>query len=637
MWTCGSRRREQHRRIGLLLLLLMGFLLLRRLNWSSLIPMRFWNRHLGLQAEGSDFKLEGQKIQIFGGSMHYFRVPKEYWRDRLVKMKACGLNTLTTYVAWNLHEPARGKFDFSGNLDLESFIMMAADVGLWVILRPGPYICSEWDLGGLPSWLLQDKDMQLRTTYRGFTDAVDLYFDQLMARVAPLQYKRGGPIIAVQVENEYGSYGKDPQYMTYIKTALLDRGIVELLMTSDNKDGLSGGFVEGALATINFQKLQMAIFNYLHSIQENKPTMVMEYWTGWFDTWGGPHNIYDADEMVKTVSTVINTGASINLYMFHGGTNFGFMNGALDFDEYKSDVTSYDYDAVLTEAGDYTSKYFKLRQFFSKIIEDPLTLPPSLSPKAIYEAVQPSLYVPLWDVLQYTEQPLKSEKPVNMENLPVNGGNGQSYGYTLYETVISGGGLLSSQNHVRDRAQVFVNTVLVGYLDYNLLELPIPEGQGYRKLRILVENRGRVNYGLVLNQQRKGLVGDIYLNRSPLRNFKIFCLDMNVSFTESLLSTQWNPIPDEVMGPAFFRGTLQAGTLPRDTFLKLEGWEKGVVFINGRNLGRYWNAGPQETLYLPGTWLHPGGNEIIIFEEHRAGRIIQSTDTPFLGRTHYVD
>uniref|UniRef100_A0A8C0GE97 Beta-galactosidase n=1 Tax=Chelonoidis abingdonii TaxID=106734 RepID=A0A8C0GE97_CHEAB len=568
-----------------------------RFNWSSLVPLQLRGRTLGLQAEDSEFRLEGMPFRIFGGSMHYFRVPKEYWRDRMVKMKTCGLNTLTTYVPWNLHEAANGKFDFSGNLDLEAFLTLAAEVGLWVILRPGPYICSEWDLGGLPSWLLQDPEMQLRTTYKGFTEAVDAYFDHLMTRVVPLQYKKGGPIIAVQVENEYGSYAKDPQYLTYIKMALLDRGIVELLMTSDNRDGLSSGYVEGGMWHCSaFQGGKLKLLSC------QGPKMVMEYWTGWFDSWGGPHNIFDADEVLKT-------GASINLYMFHGGTNFGFMNGALDSDEYKPDVTSYG---------------------------QPLPPPPMITAKASYGAVLLPQYVSLWEVLPSIVEPIKSEFPVNMENLPVNDGNGQAYGYTLYETVISGGGQLHSRDHVRDRAQVFVNTVFVGFLDYNTM--PIHSLQGFRQLRLLVENCGRVNYGLMLNEQRKGLIGDVFLNKTPLRNFKIYSLEMKPGFMESLRGvTAWSTIPDYAVGPAFFRGNLQVQYLPRDTFLKLEGWEKGVVFVNGENLGRYWKIGPQETLYLPATWLHPGNNEIIVFEERMAGRIIQSVDMPYLGRTHYLD
>ncbi|NXL43838.1 GLBL2 protein, partial [Podilymbus podiceps] len=629
-----------------------------RFNWSELVPLRLWGRTLGLQTESSQFLLEGMPFRIFGGSMHYFRVPREYWEDRMLKMKACGLNTLTTYVPWNLHEQERGKFDFSRNLDLEAFLSLAAKNGLWVILRPGPYICSEWDLGGLPSWLLQDPEMQLRTTYKGFTEAVDAYFDHLMPIVVPLQastihyplcpqYKKGGPIIAVQVENEYGSYAKDSNYMTYVKMALLSRGIVELLMTSDNKNGLSLGVVEGALATLNFQKLEPGLLKYLDTVQRDQPKMVMEYWTGWFDNWGGPHYVFDADEMVNTVASILKLGASINLYMFHGGTNFGFMNGALEADEYKSDVTSYDYDAVLTEAGDYTSKFFKLRQLFSMIIGQPLPLPPMIESKASYGAILLHQYISLWDVLPSLLQPIKSEFPINMENLHLNDSSGQSYGYVLYETVIFGGGHLHSRDHVRDRAQVFVNTMYVGELDYNTVELSLPEGQGFRQLRLLVENRGRVNYGLALNEQRKGLIGDVFLNKTPLRNFKIYSLEMKPGFMKSLRDIAgWSAVPDYFVGPAFFRGRLWIEHQPQDTFLKLQaspffkkklGWEKGVVFVNGQNLGRYWKIGPQETLYLPGPWLWKGSNEIVIFEERTAGRIIQSVDIPYLGRTQYVD
>ncbi|XP_047609795.1 beta-galactosidase-1-like protein 2 isoform X2 [Phacochoerus africanus] len=522
--------RRPGRLLGLLLLVILSFLVLRRLNWSSLAPSWLRHRQLGLQAKDQNFMLEDSAFWIFGGSVHYFRVPRAYWRDRLLKMKACGLNTLTTYVPWNLHEPERGKFDFSGNLDMEAFILLAAEVGLWVILRPGPYICSEIDLGGLPSWLLQDSSMKLRTTYEGFTKAVDLYFDHLMARVVPLQYKNGGPIIAVQVENEYGSYNKDPAYMPYIKKALEDRGIVELLLTSDNEDGLSKGTVDGVLATINLQSQNelRLLHNFLQSVQGVRPKMVMEYWTGWFDSWGGPHHILDTSEVLRTVSAIIDAGASINLYMFHGGTNFGFINGAMHFQDYMSDVTSYDYDAVLTEAGDYTPKYIRLRELFGSISGASLPLPPDLLPKVRYEPVVPAFYLSLWDALPYIKEPVTSEKPVNMENLPINDGNGQSFGYTLYETTITSSGILSAL--VRDRGQVFLNTETIGFLDYKTKKIPIPLIQGFTILRILVENCGRVNYGENIDNQRKGLIGDIYLNDTPLKKFKIYSLDMKKSF-----------------------------------------------------------------------------------------------------------
>ncbi|XP_045411574.1 beta-galactosidase-1-like protein 2 isoform X2 [Lemur catta] len=635
MTTCSLGRRPG-RTLGLLLLVILSFLVLRRWDWSTLIPPWLPQREYGLQAKGQNFMLEDSTFWIFGGSIHYFRVPKEYWRDRLLKMRACGLNTLTTYVPWNLHEPERGRFDFSGNLDLEAFVLLAAELGLWVILRPGPYICSEIDLGGLPSWLLQDPGMRLRTTYKGFTEAVDLYFDHLMSRVVPLQYKHGGPIIAVQVENEYGSYNKDPAYMPYIKKALEDRGIVELLLTSDNKDGLSKGLVHGVLATINLQSPQELplLTSLLLSVQGIQPRMVMEYWTGWFDSWGGPHNILDSSEVLKTVSTIIDAGSSINLYMFHGGTNFGFINGAMHFHEYKSDVTSYDYDAVLTEAGDYTAKYIKLRDFFGSLSGAPLPPPPDLLPKTTYEPMTPVFYLSLWDALKYLGEPIKSEKPINMENLPVNEGNGQSFGYILYETTITSSGILSGL--VRDRGQVFMNTVSIGFLDYKTTRIVIPLVQGHTVLRILVENRGRVNYGDNIDDQRKGLIGNLYLDDSPLKKFRIYSLDMKQSFFQRLRIDKWSSLPEAPTLPAFFLGGLSVGPSPSDTFLKLEGWEKGVVFVNGQNLGRYWNIGPQKTLYLPGPWLYTGTNQVIIFEETMAGPMIQSTETPHLGRNQYL-
>uniref|UniRef100_G3UE42 Galactosidase beta 1 like 2 n=1 Tax=Loxodonta africana TaxID=9785 RepID=G3UE42_LOXAF len=544
------------------------------------------------------FMLESSTFWIFGGSVHYFRVPRQYWRDRLLKLKACGLNTLTTYVPWNLHEPERGKFDFSGNLDLEAFIWMAAELGLWVILRPGPYICSEIDLGGLPSWLLQDPNMKLRTTYKGFTEAVDLYFDHLIARVVPLQYKLGGPIIAVQVENEYGSYNKDPAYMPYVKS--LRKCVLSMsacLVDNVAPQGLRGQTLPSLYYTVsdlNLAENLLPCFSVLKGIQ---PKMVMEYWTGWFDSWGGPHNILDSSEVLKTVSAIIDAGSSINLYMFHGGTNFGFINGAMHFNEYKSDVTSYDYDAVLTEAGDYTAKYFKLREFFGSFSGASLPPPPDLLPKTAYEPLMPAFYLSLWDALKYMGEPVKSENPLNMENLPINDGNGQSFGYTLYETTIASSGVLSGL--VRDRGQVFVNTVSIGYLDYNNKKIDIPLVQGYTVLRILVENRGRVNYGENINDQRKGLIGDLYLDGSPLKKFRIYSLDMKKSFFQRFTINKWNTLPEVPTFPAFFLGGLSVGPSPSDTFLKLEGWEKGVVFVNGLNLGRYWNIGPQETLYLP--------------------------------------
>ncbi|XP_064831141.1 beta-galactosidase-1-like protein 2 isoform X2 [Oncorhynchus masou masou] len=589
----------------------------------------------GLRANSSQFTLEGEPFRILGGSIHYFRVPRAYWEDRLLKMRACGVNTLTTYVPWNLHEPERGVFNFQDQLDLKAYISLAAELGLWVILRPGPYICAEWDLGGLPSWLLRDKNMKLRTTYPGFTEAVNSFFDKLIPIIKPLQFKEGGPIIAVQVENEYGSYAKDEHYMPFIKEALLSRGTNELLLTSDNREGLKCGGVDGVLKTVNLQRLAYGTIQYLAYMQPQKPLLVMEYWSGWFDVWSESHHVFPAEDMLAVVSQILEPGVSINLYMFHGGTSFGFMNGAVaNLGTYKPQVGSYDYDAPLSEAGDYTTKYQLLRNLFSQFHSEKLPEVPSLQARRVYEPVIIQQHLSLWESLQFTEKPLKSEEPVNMENLPVNSNNGQSYGYTLYETTISRGGLLNSKKNVKDRALVFVDRHFVGVLDYKSVEFALPDGKGERTLSLLVENCGRVNYGKALDDQRKGLVGDIVLNHVPLKNFTIYCLDMKPNFLERLSATsQWNSVPQKPSFPGFFQGMLYVDGHPRDTFIRLPGWSKGVVFINGQNLGRHWSIGPQKTLYLPGPWLKSGNNQIIVFEEQKADDKLVFVENPDHGKT----
>ncbi|XP_006150028.1 beta-galactosidase-1-like protein 3 [Tupaia chinensis] len=603
-----------------------------RIHWSHLTPDNLRNRSQGLQTESPTngrpyFTLNGHKFLIFGGSIHYFRVPREYWRDRLLKMKACGFNTLTTYVPWNLHEPERGKFDFSGNLDLEAFILLAAELGLWVILRPGPYVCSEIDLGGLPSWLLQDPPVQLRTTHEGFVKAVDKYFNQLIPRVLPLQYSLGGPIIALQVENEYGSYGLDKLYMPYLCQALLKRGIRELLLTSDHHEHVLEGYVKGVLATVNLKAFQEDAFKQLFEVQ-NKPILVMEFWVGWYDSWGGIHHVGFTKEIETTVAEFIKNEISFNIYMFHGGTNFGFMNGASIFHKHLFVVTSYDYDGLLTEAGDYTEKYFSLRKLIGSISAGPLPSLPNLIPKTMYPSVRPSLYLRLWDTLQYLDKPVQSNTPLTMENLPINNGSGQAFGFVLYETPICSKGSLHA--HAYDMAQVFLNETMIGILNEDFQNVYISKVENCQLLRILVENQGRVNFSWKMQDERKGFLGPIFFNNVSLEGFTIYSLEMKMSFFNRLRSAPWRPAPESYWGPAFYQGTLKAGAFPKDTFLSLENWTYGFVFINGRNLGRYWNIGPQKTLYLPATWLKPGDNEIILFERKRKGTDIQSRDTPLL-------
>lgn len=628
-----SVRLSLKQRYFLLLCVAVGAVLVYQFSRSRPVERRM-SRVEGLRANSSQFTLERKPFRILGGSIHYFRVPRAYWKDRLLKMRACGLNTLTTYVPWNLHEPERGVFNFEDQLDLEAYLRLAASLGLWVILRPGPYICAEWDLGGLPSWLLRDPNMKLRTTYPGFTDAVNSFFNQLIKKVVPHQYSKGGPIIAVQVENEYGSYAKDEEYMPFIKEALLSRGVTELLLTSDNKEGLKRGGVKGALETINFQKLNLDDIRYLDEIQPQKPKMVMEYWSGWFDLWGQLHHVYAAEDIIPVVTEILQLDMSINLYMFHGGTNFGFMSGAfaVGLPAPKPMVTSYDYDAPLSEAGDYTTKYHLLRNLFSLHHTQPLPELPSHQERRAYQPLVIQQHLSLWDSLHFTDKPFKSHNPVNMENLPVNNNNGQSYGYTLYETTITSGGALHSKNNIRDRALAFVDKHFVGVLDYKTQELALPDGKGKRTLSLLVENCGRVNYGKTLDEQRKGLVGDIELNKRVLRDFIIHSLGMKPGFVNRLeTSGHWMSMRQRPSFPSFFHARLYVNSVPKDTFIKLPGWGKGVVFINGKNLGRYWSIGPQQTLYVPGPWLRRGDNQVTVFEELETDGKIQFASSPDYG------
>ncbi|XP_060765461.1 beta-galactosidase-1-like protein 2 [Neoarius graeffei] len=625
-------RSAHRRRVVLLLLSVTGIIIIYR-RFSGQTEKVKISREQGLKVNSSQFTLGGEPFRILGGSLHYFRIPRAYWKDRMMKMKACGLNTLTTYVPWNLHEPERGNFQFTAGLDLETFLLQAADVGLWVILHPGPYISSELDLGGLPSWLLRDRNMKLRTTYAGFTQAVDAFLDQLIPKMVPLQFRKGGPIIGMQVEHEYGSYAVDEDYMAFLKEAIESRGISELLFTSDTHEGLKTGGLSGVLRTLNLRKLNYEDVKYLESVQPNSPVFIMEYLTGHFDGWGDLHHIFPVEDMVAVVREVLRRGMSINLHMFHGGTNFGFMSGAVAKPSYKALIASYDYDAPLSEAGEYTPKYHLLRELIGRYSRAPLPEMPALRWKESYEAAIIYRHLSLWDALPFTHKPFKCRSPVNMENLPVNNRNGQAYGYTLYKTTITTGGLLKSGNNIRDRALVFVKRGFIGIFNYKNVELAVSDGKEPRTLSLLVENCGRVHFGQTMDNERKGIVGDILLNNVPLRNFTVYSLDMTSSFINSLYRAPWRSFPHKPSFPAFLQGRLFVDGYPSDTFVKLPCWSKGVVFINSQNVGRYWHVGPQEALYIPGPFLNSGLNYVTVFEEEESDFKLQFETGPDLGMT----
>ena len=557
--------------------------------------------------EGDHFVRVGKPYQIIAGSMHFQRIPRAYWRDRLAKARAMGLNTITTYVFWNAVEPKRGQFDFSGRNDVAAFVRMAQEQGLNVILRPGPYACAEWEAGGFPAWLFADPHLHVRTQDPKFLQAADAYLQRLGREVAPLMAARGGPIIAVQVENEYGSYGNDRSYMEDIHRALLRAGLgTNLMFTSDGADMLANDALPGVLAVVNFAPGEAkSAFGKLAGLRPGQPLMAGEYWAGWFDQWGGPHARTDAAVQAKELAWVLGQGYSVNLYMFEGGTSFGFMNGANyqggPADHYAPQTTSYDYDAALDEAGRPTPKF---AQFRDVIVHATGVTPPPLPPATPFMQV-PSFTLEesasLWDNLP---APIETDQPQPMERF------GQDYGYILYRTHV--GGPLHGQlylGEVRDYAAVYVDRQPVGTVERRLKQVAVSVdlGPGTHTLDVLVENSGRINYGPRLEDGRAGLVDPVLLDGKVLHGWQVYPLPMRSPDTIQGWTTQ------PVNGPAFHRGHFHVDR-PADTYLDVSAFGKGFAWVGERNLGRIWDIGPQRSLYLPAPWLRRGDNTVVVFD-----------------------
>ncbi|MEQ4486609.1 glycoside hydrolase family 35 protein [Cohnella silvisoli] len=583
-----------------------------------------------LQVKDAQFYLNGQPYQILSGAIHYFRVVPEYWEDRLIKLKACGFNTVETYIPWNLHESREGFFFFEGLADVERFIRLAGELGLHVIVRPSPYICAEWEFGGLPAWLLQYPDIRLRCMDPVYLEKVDSYYDVLIPRLMPLLSTNGGPIIAMQIENEYGSYGNDAAYLTYLKDVLIKRGVDVLLFTSDGPENgmLQGGTIPGTLATVNFGSRPEEAFAQLRKYRSDDPLVCMEYWNGWFDHWLKQHHTRSADEVADVFERMLQAGASVNFYMFHGGTNFGFYNGANFGEKYAATITSYDYDAPLSECGDETEKYRAVRSAIAKFQgKDVQDFPqwPAAIPKKNYGLVSMTEKADLLENLPFLSEPVRRTCPEPMEKI------GQHYGFIVYSTQVTGprSGEELHLQEVHDRAQVFVDGIYQGTVerwDPRPLSLDIPDGGA--KLDIVVENMGRVNYGPKLKDY-KGITEGVRLNNQFLFDWTIYPLPM-----ENTASIPFQRVPElNERGdrPAFYKGEFSVEE-KGDTFVRLDGWSKGVVWVNGFNLGRYWEKGPQRTLYLPAPLLRQGSNEIIVFELHFSQNpVVELTDAPDLG------
>lgn len=562
--------------------------------------------------------------RIISGVIHYFRVVPEYWEDRLIKLRECGFNTVETYIPWNLHEPEEGSFCFDGIADIERFINTAEKVGLYVIIRPSPYICAEWEFGGLPSWLLKDKHIRLRCMDPLFLEKVDAYYDTLMPLLVPHLCTNGGPIIAMQIENEYGSYGNDQKYLQYLKDAMEQRGVDVLLFTSDGPTDsmLQGGMAEGVLATVNFGSRVKESFDILEEYQPGKPLMCMEFWNGWFDHWGEEHHTRSAEDVAKTLDEMLQRNASVNFYVFHGGTNFGFYNGANHGEKYEPTTTSYDYDVLLTEHGVPTEKYYAVRNVIEKYIPlSPLALPEPIPAKDFGE-IQMTKSANLFDSLNVLSNLVEKTCPETMEEL------GQDYGFIYYETMVSGprkDNKLTLQD-VHDRALVYLDGRYIATVErWNPQGITLDIPKEGAKLGILVENMGRINYGPLLKDY-KGITEGVRLNGQFLFHWTIYSLPL-----KNLTALDFKDITVKENVPQFYKGVFNMDE-PADTFLNFQGWTKGVAYINGFNLGRYWEIGPQQTLYIPAPLLKKGENEIILFELHGTKKAsIHLSDTPVLG------
>ncbi len=588
----------------------------------------------GLVVDGDRFLRDGRPHQIVSAAVHYFRIHPELWRDRLLRLRAMGVNTVETYVAWNVHEPVRGVFDFDGPQDVAGFVGIAGELGLDVIVRPGPYICAEWEFGGLPSWLLADPLLRLRRMDERYLAAADAWFDVLLPVLVPLQQSHGGPIVAMQVENEYGGYGTDTAYLEHLRQGMLRRGADCLLITADGGNDLfqQGGHLPGVLATATFGSRPESALAVLRRHQPTGPLMCSEFWHGWFDHWGDRHHYRDPAETAGLLDTMLAAGASVNIYMGHGGTNFGWWNGANhDGAQYQPTVTSYDYGSPVGEAGELTEKFHLFREVIARHlgpvphpVPDPL---PRLSP----QSAVPAGTVALLSALDDLSAPLRRPEPEPMEAV------GQSFGLIHYRTRLRGP-LDQAELFVdglADRAQVFLDGTEIGVLhrdDDPRHSLPLTVPEDGAVLDLLVENQGRINYGPLL-ADRKGISGGVRLDKQYQFDWEIRPLPLTDLSALRFGTDQPEKAAD---GPSFHRFTLDIGA-PADGFLALPGWTKGMVWLNGFALGRYWERGPQRTLYAPGPLWRAGRNEITVLELHTPGPAVELRDAPDLGPTTAPD
>jgi beta-galactosidase len=568
------------------------------------------------------FLLNGKPFLIRCGEMHFARIPKAYWRHRLQMARAMGLNAVCAYLFWNLHEKEKDQFSWEGQADAAAFCRMAQEEGLKVILRPGPYACAEWDLGGFPWWLLKDKEIKLRTRYPYYLERCKKYLQEVGRVLAPLQISNGGPIIMVQVENEYGSYGSDTAYVNTIKDYVQQAGFTVPLFHCDGPTQLKKDHPANLFAVVNFGSNPESSFDELRKIQPAGPLMCGEFYPGWFDSWGRAHHTGQSANVIADLKWMLDNQASFSIYMAHGGTTFGTYAGA-NAPPYSPQTSSYDYDAPIDEAGNATPKFFAIRELFSHYLQLGEALPPVPAPiqKQKPAAVQFFAFASLRDNLP---APVVSDSALLMEDL------NQDFGSVLYRNTLEPGPAATLLfEDVHDYALVYLNRKLLGTIDRrkNSFHLNLPARTTNMVLEILVEAMGRVNYGTQLHD-RKGIHGQVLLvigdKTTELHNWANYPLRMGT------ISMPLRYLTQSKAGPGFYKGQFQT-TEAGDTYLDMKNWNKGLVWINGICLGRFWNIGPTQTMFVPGCWLKKGVNEVVVFDLFGLPQpVLEFSDSPVL-------
>ena len=563
------------------------------------------------EAGKNTFLLDGKPFVVKAAELHYTRIPQAYWDHRIEMCKALGMNTICIYIFWNIHEQEEGKFDFTGQNDIAAFCRAAQKHGMYVIIRPGPYVCAEWEMGGLPWWLLKKKDVALRTLDPYYMERVGIFMKEVGKQLAPLQVNKGGNIIMVQVENEYGSYGTDKPYVSAVRDLVRESGFTDVpLFQCDWSSTFQRNGLDDLVWTINFGTGANidAQFKKLQEARPNAPLMCSEFWSGWFDHWGRKHETRDAETMVSGIKDMLDRHISFSLYMTHGGTTFGHWGGA-NSPAYSAMCSSYDYDAPISEAGWATPKYYKLREMMMQYADSAQVIPdvPAAYPVIEIPEFELKEVAPLFDNLP---EPKLSEDIKPMEQFD------QGWGTILYRTslpeVKEGTTLLIDEVH--DWAQVYADGKLLGRLDRRRGQnsLVLPSLQKGTRLDILVEAMGRVNFDVAIHD-RKGITNKVELltetDKKELKNWEVYSFPVDYDFAESKKYAEG----EKLDAPAYYRATFELDRVG-DVFLDMQTWGKGMVWVNGKAMGRFWKIGPQQTLFMPGCWLKKGKNEIIVLD-----------------------